>query len=136
MNRQVNRVQCMRHPGGVLVATARMNHKVIARLLIDTGAAITVIVPRTAARLGLSLDKPHRMMTIGTAHTTRTLPIPIFELDCLRIGDAEVAHLEFGVVDFPPRLRIDGALGVNFLAHFYPTFEFDTATVILRPLRG
>lgn len=99
MNRQVNRVQCVRHPGGVSVATVQMNRKVIASLLIDTGAAITVVVPRTAARLGLSLDRPHRMMTIGTAHT---LPIPIFELDCLRIGDAEVAHLEFGVVDFPP----------------------------------
>ena len=136
MNEQVDRVQCARHPGGVLVTVARLNRKVLARLLVDTGAAITVVVPRTAARLGLPLDKPHRMMVIGTAHTARTSPIPIFKLDCLQIGDVEVTNLEVGVVDFPSRLRIDGALGINFLARFRPTFEFDTARLILRPLSG
>ncbi len=108
----------------------------MARLLIDTGAAITVVVPRTAARLGLSLDKPHRTMTIGTAHTARTSPISIFKLDSLQIGSVEAVNLDVGLVDFPPRLRIDGALGVNFLARFHPTFEFDTGTLILRPLPG
>jgi predicted aspartyl protease len=76
------------------------------------------------------------MMAIGTAHTGRTSPIRIFKLDCLQIGDIEVTNLEIGVVDFPPRLRIDGALGVNFLARFRPTFEFDTATLVLRSLPG
>lgn len=73
-------------------------------------------------------------MTIGTAHTTRAPLIPIFKLDYLQIGGVEAANLEVGVVDFPPRLRIDGALGVNFLARFRTTFEFDTAALILRPL--
>jgi len=73
-------------------------------------------------------------MTIGIAHTTRTPSIPIFKLDSLQAGDVEVTDLEIGVVDFSPRLRIDGALGVNFLARFRPTFEFDTATLLLHPL--
>ena len=136
MNRRTDRVRCIRHPGGVLVAVARLNRRALARLLVDTGAAITVVVPRTAARLGLPLDRPHRVMTIGTAHTARTSPISVFKLDYLQIGDVEVTDLEVGVVDFPSRLRIDGALGVNFLTRFCPTFKFDTATLILRSLPG
>lgn len=134
MNNQNYRVQCIHHPGGVLVAVVRLNHRVLAHLLVDTGAAITVVVPRTVARLGLPLDKPHRTMIIGIAHTTYTPSIPVFELDSLQAGDVEVTDLEIGVVDFPPRLRIDGALGVNFLARFRPAFEFDTATLLLYPL--
>ena len=34
--------------------------------------------------------------------------------------------------EFPPRLRIDGVLGVNFLERFRSTFDFDTATLVLR----
>jgi len=134
VNTQDYQVQCIRHPGGVLITIARLNHKVLARMLVDTGAAITVVVPRTAARLGLPLDKPHRTMSIGVAHATHTPLIPVFNLDCLQAGDVEVTDLEIGVVGFPPRLRIDGALGVNFLARFRPTFEFDTATLLLHPL--
>jgi predicted aspartyl protease len=133
VNRQSDRIRCIRHLGGVLVAATRLNRKIRARLLVDTEAAITIVVPRTANRLGLSLHKPHRMLAIGTAHTTRAPLIPTFKLDYLQIGGIEITNLEIGVVDFPPRLRIDGALGVNFLAQFRTTFEFDTATLILRP---
>jgi clan AA aspartic protease (TIGR02281 family) len=136
VNRQADRVRCIRHPGGVLVTVARLNRRALVRLLVDTGAAITVVVPRAAIRLGLPLDKPHRTMIVGTAHTARASPIPIFELDSLQIGNVEATDLEVGVVDFPSHLRIDGALGVNFLARFRPTFEFDTAMLVLRPLPG
>jgi hypothetical protein len=40
--------------------------------------------------------------------------------------------LEVLVVHFPPRLRIDGVLGVNFLERFRSTLDFDMATLILR----
>jgi hypothetical protein len=75
-------------------------------------------------------------MTIGTAHTAPASPIPVFELGHVQVGDAEVTDLEIGVVSFPYDLRIDGALGVNFLARFRPTFEFDTATLVLHSLPG
>jgi hypothetical protein len=49
------------------------------------------------------------------------------------VGGIIVEGLEVLVVTFSPGLRIHGVIEVNFLARFRPTFEFDTATLILRP---
>jgi len=55
-----------------------------------------------------------------------------FRLQSLQVEGIIVQMLEVVVVHFPPRLRIDGVLGVNFLERFRSTFDFDTATLVLR----
>ena len=55
-----------------------------------------------------------------------------FRLQSLQVEGIIVEALEVLVVTFSPQLRIDGVLGVNFLERFRSTFDFDTATLLLR----
>ena len=58
--------------------------------------------------------------------------MPSFRLQSLQVEGIIVQALEVLVVTFSHQLRIDGVLGVNFLERFRSTFDFDTATLILR----
>jgi len=58
--------------------------------------------------------------------------VPGFRLQSLQVEGIIAQALEVLVITFSPRLRIDGVFGVNFLERFRSTFDFDTATLILR----
>jgi hypothetical protein len=58
--------------------------------------------------------------------------VPSFRLQSLQVEGIIVQALEILVVSLSPQLRIDGVLGVNFLEQFRFTFDFDTATLVLR----
>jgi clan AA aspartic protease (TIGR02281 family) len=86
------------------------------RLLIDTGASMTMMTAAALQRLG------HRYRDTGQSQIFNTANGPvqasIYILESLSIGDWTVDQLEVGVLDLAGQDGIDGLLGMNFLKHF------------------
>ena len=117
----------------MLVITARINGWDF-QLLADTGAALTVITKDVTELSGIDLEHPARFQQVFIAHR-QAFEAPVVRLNRVAVGSSEVSDLEALVLEFPDELRIDGLLGVNFLERLRPTFEFDTATLVLRECR-
>ncbi|MBT9143826.1 MAG: hypothetical protein DDT29_02238 [Dehalococcoidia bacterium] len=81
--------------------------------------------------LGIDLRRPERMQEVMIAGRA-VIMAPVIRLREVKVGAFPVNDLEALVLEFPPKLRIDGLLGVNSLERFRPTFEFETASVVLR----
>ena len=100
-------------------------------MMVDSGTAYCCITPEMARLLRYDLQRPMARRSIASAQGLEA-EVPCFRLQSLQGEGIIVQMLEVLVVHFPPRLRIDGVLGVNFLERFRSTLDFDTATLILR----
>lgn len=85
------------------------------RVLIDTGAAVTVLSERAARRAGIDLEGPDvtaggEVRGVGSL-SRRTW---VARLDTFTLGDQQVSNPPVRVVD--SRLRVDMILGADFLA--------------------
>jgi clan AA aspartic protease (TIGR02281 family) len=98
------------------------------RLLIDTGASLTVLTPDVLEQRGIRYQNTGRTGVFNTANGP--VRAPIYKLDSLSVGDWHVNHLEIGVLDLSGRSVIDGLLGMNFLSHFQ--FFIDQNEALLR----
>jgi len=86
------------------------------RLLIDTGASITMVTSAALQQRGLRYRETGRSQLFNTANGQVRAPIII--LESLSVGDWYVQQLEVGILDLGGRSDIDGLLGMNFLSHF------------------
>ena len=131
MNRsRSSRIEGRRSYGGVLVVPCLLNGTYRYWMLVDTGAALTLLSRQAAEEMGLDLSRAVRQERIASIH--RTVPVPVLPVESLQVGAQRVSDLEVVVLSLPPELRIDGLLGFNFLEQFRPTFEFDRGTLVLR----
>jgi clan AA aspartic protease (TIGR02281 family) len=99
-------------------------------LLVDTGAALTMISRQAAARLGIDTTRPLRTQPL--AGVGNTSAVPFVRLDRVQVGASLGTGIEASVFDLPPLFRVDGVIGLNFLRRFRVTVEFDTRTLVLR----
>ena len=129
--RQGSRIPGYRAYGGALIVPALLNQKRRAHMMVDSGAAYCCITPEIGRLLGYDLHRPTARRSIASVQGVDT-EVPSFRLQSLQVEGIVVQALEVLVITFSPRLRIDGILGVNFLEHFRSTFDFVTATLILR----
>jgi len=129
--RQGNRIPGYRAYGGVLIVSTLLNQETRAFMMVDSGAAYCCITPEIARLLGYDLQRPMTRRSIASVQGVDA-EVPSFRLQSLQAGGIIVQALEVLVITFSPRLQIDGILGVNFLERFRSTFDFDTATLILR----
>jgi clan AA aspartic protease (TIGR02281 family) len=98
------------------------------RLLIDTGASLTIFTPDVLEQRGIRYQDTGRTGVFNTANGP--VRAPIYKLDALSVGDWQVSQLEIGVLDLGGRSAIDGLLGMNFLSHFQ--FFIDQNEALLR----
>jgi len=98
------------------------------RLLIDTGASLTVLTPAVLEQHGIRYQDTGRMDVFNTANGP--VRAPVYKLDYLSVGGWQVHHLEIGVLDLGSRSGVDGLLGMNFLSHFQ--FFIDQNEALLR----
>jgi clan AA aspartic protease (TIGR02281 family) len=98
-----------------------------ARLLIDTGASLTMLTPDTLQRSGTGARATGKTGLFNTANGR--VSAPIYRLDALSIGDWQVSDLDVGVLDLGDS-GVDGLLGMNFLRHFQ--FFIDQNEALLR----
>jgi clan AA aspartic protease (TIGR02281 family) len=86
------------------------------RLLIDTGASMTIVTAAALQQRGLRARDTGRSQVFNTANGQ--VRAPVYILESLSVGDWYVQQLEVGVLDLGEQAGIDGLLGMNFLSHF------------------
>jgi clan AA aspartic protease (TIGR02281 family) len=86
------------------------------RLLIDTGASMTMVTPGSLQRQGVRYRDTGQRRVFNTANGP--VRAPIYILETLSVGDWSVQQLEVGVIALDGQSGIDGLLGMNFLKHF------------------
>jgi len=103
-------------------------------LLFDPGAAITGISHKFAEHYGIKIDPTRRVWIAGAHH--EEIPTPLGTADEIRVGGVIRKNLSVLVIAFPPRFKLHGLIGMNFLKGLRFTVEMDTGTLILRELKN
>jgi predicted aspartyl protease len=117
-------------PGKHIVVEARINGGGPVKLILDTGAAGTLISPRALAASGVSLTRNARTAkTRGVARDTE-VEVQQVPVDSLSVGDARVANLVVSSyeMDMPDA---DGLLGQDFLGNFNVSIDSGSGVVKL-----
>ena len=113
--------------------TGRGGVQIETPLLVDTGAALTVLSYRAARTLDLELARPlHRTSFVFAEGGTQA---PVVQLPRLQLGALFVDDLSVGILSLPPGLGVDGLLGMDVYQRLgirRLTLELDTATLVLR----
>jgi len=120
----------LKREGKALFVQVSFNDLVSVPLMVDTGAALTVISTKTAQRLGLDLD---RVALIPMRSTSGTFLAHLTKVRSMRVGNAIVKDVEVIVHDIAPG-REQGLLGMSFLDHFNVTIHTLQAAMVLMPL--
>jgi len=114
--------------GNNFLVDARVAGGHSVRLLIDTGASLTILAPDVLERRGIRYLDTGRTGVFNTANGR--VRAPVYKLDALLVGDWEVSNLEIGVLELGGGSGMDGLLGMNFLQHFQ--FFIDQNEALLR----
>ena len=114
--------------GNHFIVDARPAHGRSIRLLIDTGASLTIFTSDVLEQRGIRYEDTGRSGVFNTANGS--VQAPIYKLDSLAVGDWQVNHIEVGVLDLGSSSGVDGLLGMNFLNHFQ--FFIDQNNALLR----
>jgi clan AA aspartic protease (TIGR02281 family) len=101
--------------GNHFLVDARLGSAQQARLLIDTGASLTILTPGALKRRGVAARATGKTGLFTTANGR--VSAPIYRLDSLSLGNWQVSNLEVGVLELEDP-QFDGLLGMNFLGHF------------------
>lgn len=86
------------------------------RLLIDTGASLTIVTPQALAAMGIQVGETDRRVRVNTAGGA--VEAPVLRIGSLAVGDYKVSSLDAGIIELPDMPDVDGLLGMNFLRHF------------------
>jgi clan AA aspartic protease (TIGR02281 family) len=113
--------------GSHFLVDVRLGSAQQARLLIDTGASLTMLTPDMLQRRGVVAHATGKTGVFNTANGR--VRAPIYRLDSLSVGDWEVSNLDVGVLELDDA-QFDGLLGMNFLRHF--RFFIDQNAALLR----
>jgi Aspartyl protease/Domain of unknown function (DUF4124) len=118
-------------PGQPIIVAARINDRGSARLMLDTGAARTVISPAVLAALGVSYQNSQRGTLKGVTGDAEVVAVRVdsLEISGARYGPLMVVSHDTG---FGPG-RGDGLLGRDFLDHFTVTIDNSAGIVTLTP---
>ncbi len=114
-------------PGEPILADARINGGRSVRLLLDTGAALTMIAPRTLSALGVDMSRSRPAEVRGV---TGSASARLVYLDSIAVGEARTGPL--WVLSYNAVLpQGDGLLGRDFLERFTVTIDTRERVVTL-----
>jgi len=104
-----------------------------ARLLIDTGATLTILRPRLIERVLGAVPIEGLRPSIITA-SGETVSLSLLRLRALSVGSFEVEDIHVGVYDVVPQVpSIDGLLGMDFLHRFVVNMDGQQLTLERKP---
>ena len=118
----------MRRYGNAMLVEALVGSTVRTRLLLDTGAELTVLSTAAARRLALNLGSA---AVIPLRSASGVFFAPIIRVQSMTVGDATAYDVEVVVHDATPGL--DGLLGMSFLDNFLVTISTSDERLILTP---
>lgn len=97
-----------------VMVTARLDDRVDARFVVDTGATMVAITRKLASSLGMSWNEADSVV-VGTAGGLRTAQLAT--LASVQVQGAEAERVPAAIADeLPP--GVDGLLGMSFLSRF------------------
>jgi len=102
----------------------------VVRLLVDTGATVTILPPQVALAIGCDPAKARRRIAIITASGLEYLPlVTVPRVEAL---GCSVRNLTVACHDLPPQSTVDGLLGLDFLSRVPAFRKFRAALHLLR----
>ena len=114
--------------GSHFVVEATLNGSERLKLIIDTGASLTIIKPE---RLRSSInDNLDHYPTYRFSTANGVVRAPVLKVSSLAIAEFEVTNMEVGGLALINTEGVDGLLGMNFLKHF--RFFIDQQNNVLR----
>jgi len=113
--------------GRSFVLEATVNGEETVRLLVDTGATLTIIRPEALRRAGVGPGDFVNQTTLETAGGK--INASVYRIESLRLGPELVHNVTIGSVEIPGLGDIDGLLGMNVLNRF--TFAIDQAERVM-----
>jgi predicted aspartyl protease len=117
-------------PGRHIFVDARINGSATVKMILDTGAAGTLISPRALAAAGVSLTRGGRTArTRGIAKDT-DVEVTQVAIDSLEVGGARVGRMVVSSYDMDMP-EAEGLLGQDFLGHFNVLIDSANGTVKL-----
>ncbi|MEX1237222.1 MAG: retropepsin-like aspartic protease [Pseudomonadales bacterium] len=115
----------LRTAGSQYIVDAVIDGAAEVALLIDTGAAMTILDTRVMAAVGYNFGTERAYFRTANG----VVEAPVVTLHHLSLGSSGINQLSVGVLDLDLPTGIDGLLGMNFLRHF--EFRIDQEGVIL-----
>jgi aspartyl protease family protein len=117
--------------GRALVVQARLNGSREAKLIVDTGANITVLSRKVAQEAGILPSSYISTTTLNTAGGP--VQADVARLDTLAVGSAAVSQVSVAIHDLPDApTGVDGLLGLTFLERFVVTLDTQKGELQLR----
>ncbi len=117
-------------PGKHILVDARINGSASVKLILDTGAAGTLISPRALAAAGVSLSRGTR--TARTRGVARDAEVEVTQVvvDSLEVGEARVERMVVASYEMDMS-DAEGLLGQDFLGRFNVTIDSSAGVVKL-----
>lgn len=116
-------------PGKPIMVTAKVNGGGSAKLMLDTGASVTVINPRVLASMGIGSSQGLRGSVKGATGSADVLFVPVQSIE---VGNARSGPLRVAAHDVD-LTQGDGLLGRDFLDQFTVTIDSTAGVVTLAP---
>lgn len=117
-------------PGERILVDVRLNGRASARLLLDTGADVTLINPSSLTAAGADLARSSGRAEIrGVTGSDRVISVM---LESIEVGQARVERLPVVAYEMGSR-ESDGLLGRDFLDRFNLSIDSSRGVVILTP---
>jgi clan AA aspartic protease (TIGR02281 family) len=115
--------------GSGILVKAILNQRIQARMLVDTGAELTVISERIAEKLGIDSSKIRQNIGLVLADGRR-LAVKLTTLDTIKVGNSEGKNVRVAIIKNMSD-NIDGFLGMSFLKNFAFSIDARTQELIL-----
>ena len=116
-------------PGKAVIVEVLLNGSTTTKLILDTGADLSVINPRALVAAGVSLTEGRRAEMRGA---TGTASVQTVQVDSVAVGTAKVSKLPVISHDIEQD-GVDGLLGRNFLDQFKVSIDNEAGIVTLSP---
>jgi clan AA aspartic protease (TIGR02281 family) len=116
-------VPLLSQASGSLAVPIMANNNTMATFLVDTGATYTVITPRMAKKLGITVTPDVQRIMILTANGP--IRVPKVVIPKLSVGGLVVHNVEAIVQNLGPDPILAGLLGVNFFKDVELTVKTD-----------
>jgi predicted aspartyl protease len=116
-------------PGKAVVVDVLLNGRTTTKLILDTGADLSVVNPRVLTAAGVSLTEGQRSQIRGA---TGTASVQTVQVDSVAVGTAQVSKLPVISHDIEQD-GVDGLLGRNFLDQFKVSIDNQAGVVTLSP---
>jgi hypothetical protein len=117
-------------PGRHILVDARINGTATVKLILDTGAAGTLISPRALAAAGVSLTRGTRSARTRGVAKDVDVEVTQVAIDSLEVGAARVGRMVVSSYDMD-MADAEGLLGQDFLGHFNVLIDSASGTVKL-----